>query len=83
MTDSQVEITFPHLLKHSKLGNHQDKAVFKSFHTNNMLCIVTSLREYLNRTRALQENEQKLFISTQAPFKAVARATISRWVKQL
>lgn len=83
LTEFQVEINFPHILKHSKPGNHQDKAVFKSFQTNKTLCIVTSLREYLNRTRVLRDVEQKLFISTQAPFKAVARATISRWVRTL
>lgn len=82
-TNSQVEITFPHLLKHSKPGSHQDKVVFKSFQAKKRLCIVASLREYLNRTSALRDDEQKLFITTQAPFKGVARATISRWVRTL
>lgn len=81
--ENTVEISFPHLLKHSKPGKRQDPAVLEVFPENSVLCIVSVIQEYLARTKPLRGNESKLFIRTQSPFKAVTRATVSRWVKTL
>ena len=62
---------------------HQDNIRFQSYIQNKSLCIVSLLREYIDRTSNLRGQETQLFISTQAPFKGVARATISRWVKRV
>ena len=37
----------------------------------------------VDSTSSLRGQETQLFISTQAPFKGVARVTISRWVKSV
>ena len=55
----------------------------KLYIQNKSLCIVSLLREYIDRTFSLRGQETQLIISTQAPFKGVARATISRWVKRV
>ena len=67
------------MLKHTRPGVHQDNIRFQSYIQNKSLCIVSLLREYTDRTSSLRGQEtQQLIISTQAPFKGVVRATISR-----
>ena len=62
---------------------HQDNIRFQSYIQNKSLCIISLLRDYIDRTSSLRGQETQLFISTQAPFKGVARATVSRWVKRV
>ena len=78
-----MELKFPGLLKHTRPGVHQENIILQSYGQNKSLCIVSLLRLYMNRTASLRGQETQLFITTQPPFKGVARATISRWVKQL
>ena len=78
-----MELQFSVVLKHTIPGVHQDNIRFQSYIQNRSLCIVSLLREYIDRTSSLRGQEKQLFISTQAPFKGVARATISRLVKRV
>ena len=74
-----LELQFSVVLKHTRPGVHQDNIRFQSYIQSKSLCIVSLLREYTDRTSSLRGQEtQQLFISTQAPFKGVVRATISR-----
>ena len=81
--EDSLELQFSVVLKYTRPGVHQDNIRFQSFIKNKSLCIVSLLREYIDRTSSLRGQETQLFISTQAPFKGVARATISRWVKSV
>ena len=47
---------------------------------NDKLCIVTTVKEYMARTKHLR-TVTKLFISTVKPHNSVSKQTISRWVK--
>ena len=76
-----MELQFSTVLKHTRPGVHQDNIRFQLY--IQLLCIVSLLREYVDRTSNLRGQESHLFISTQAPFKGVARATISRWVERV
>ena len=78
-----LELQLSVVFKHTRPGVHQDNIRFQSNIQNKSLCIVSLLRDYIDRTSSLGGQETQLFISTQAPFKGVARATISRWVKEL
>ena len=78
---SSVEIKFSEILKHTKPGVHQENIILQSLPENKLLCIVDLLQLYISRTADLKDSERRLFITTQAPFQVVARATISRWVK--
>ena len=71
------------MLKHTRPRVHQDNIRFQSSIQNKSLCIVSLLREYIDRKSSLIGQETQLFISTQFPFKGVARATISRWMKRV
>jgi len=73
------------LLKHSRKSHHQEPLEFLAFKDNPSLCIVSILKEYLERTQSLRThlNESRLFISYQAPHKPVSRDTVKRWIKTL
>ena len=42
-----------------------------------------ALKEYIRRTESIRKNEKQLFISFHKPYAAVARSTISRWLKDV
>lgn len=81
--DTRVEVSFSTLLKQSRPGYHQTNIVLEVYPSDNRICVVSVLKEYLNRTVSLRGNETKLLITTQPPFKGVARGTISRWIKTI
>ena len=81
--EDSLELQFSVVLQHTRPGVHRENIRFQSYIQNKALCIVSLLREYIDRTSSLRGQETQLFISTQAPFKGVARATISRWVKRV
>ena len=46
------------------------------------ICPSTCSKAYLNKTKALRNNETKLFISYVRPHKTVSGDTVSRWTKE-
>ena len=52
-----------------------------AYEPDSTICRLTCLRAYINKTKALRNNETKLFISYVRPHKAVSRDTVSRWTK--
>ena len=81
--EDRLELQFSVVFKHTRPGVHQDNIRFQSYIQNKSLCIVSLLREYIIRMSSLRGQETQLFILSQAPFKGVARATISRWMKRV
>lgn len=75
-----VNIQINDLMKQSRPGYHMKPFRLQQFDKDSNLCIVRSLKSYLSKTVAIR-NDDKLFISLQAPHKGVSRGTISRWVK--
>ena len=65
--------------KQTKPGVHSHPAEIYAFSSNEKLCLVTHLKEYLRRTASLRKVKQ-LFISFYKPHAPVARATFSRWL---
>ena len=68
-------------LKQSKPGSKRTVVEFVAYPDNPNICVVTTLKAYLDRTSALRGGAQQLFVSYSKPFKPVSRDTISRWVK--
>ena len=52
----------------------------KKYDKNN-LCVIATLKEYLQRTENLRGGHSSLFIVYLKPYKPVTANTISRWVK--
>ena len=87
MQNDQEEITLKTvgLLKTSRPGHHKGELTLKAFPGERKLCIVTLVREYINRTALLRKvndaGEHRLFVSFDAPHKPVGPSTIGRWTK--
>ena len=75
-----VEFRITDLMKQSRPGFHLNHIRLREYSEDRDLCVVHSLKNYLNSTQKLRSDD-KLFISLQAPHKGVARGTISRWIK--
>ena len=84
LSSKDVTVYPNHLLKQSRPNYHLDPIVLEHYPKIKKLCIVNTVKEYLNRTDALRSSdEDKLLISTQAPHKGVAKSTVARWVKSM
>lgn len=68
------------LLKHNAPSHSLSVVTLHSFHEDRRICVLTCLKEYLNRTRGLRISN-KLFISTQSPHSGVSKDTLSRWIR--
>ena len=71
------------LLKNSRPGKDNPRAVLMAYPPDRRLCVVFVLNEYLKRTEKLRNNCTSLFISHMKPHKAVSEETISRWLRTL
>ena len=75
-----VIVRVTELVKQTRPGYHLPEITFPSYN-DKTLCVVTTLRVYLEVTRKLRKNQTKLFISHVKPYGPVSKATIGRWVK--
>ena len=69
------------LVKQSTQGFHIAKFFFPSFPDNPLLCPVTTLKAYEERTKPIRGKESKLLISTIKLCKAVSSSSVTRWLK--
>ena len=66
--------------KQSRIGHETLNIILPAYQPDIRLCIVRTLRIYLDRTEKLR-GSSKLFISSVRPFQPVSKDTISRWIK--
>ena len=69
-------------LKQSRPGYHNPQLKLVPFEDSS-LCVVTTCKEYLKKTKSFRGNQSKLFISYVKPCKEVSRDTLTRWVRQV
>ena len=50
---------------------------------NPKLCVFSTLKEYLRRTKHLRQKDSYLFISYEKPHLSVSTQTIARWIKSI
>ena len=67
------------LLKHNRVGDPLDTLRFREFPMCKRLCVVRTLKVYLNRTETLR-NYSQLLLSFVRPHGPISRDTLSRWV---
>ena len=79
-SDCTMHITTP--LKHTRLGVHQ-APIRLPMYKDSRLCMVHTLRCYLERTMAIRDSETRLQISFCKPHKSVSTDTVSRWIKSV
>ena len=71
------------LSKQSRQQKHGTEFYFPCYPQDELLCPVTTLREYESRTEPLRGTYTTLFIGTSKPHKPVCSSTIARWLKLL
>ena len=80
--EDRIIVHITDILKHSRPGFHLKPITLHRYDENDKICIVTTLKEYMERTQHLR-NGSKLLISTVKPHNSVSKQTISRWVKSI
>ena len=70
-------------LKQGRPGYKPGLVRIRKYEDNSELCVVTLLKEYLEKTAECRGDETKIFITTKKPFRPASRDTVSRWVKKL
>lgn len=78
---SEFVFQLENLLKQSRPGFDCSVMKLKAYPPDRRLCVYTVLKEYLERTKDIRGNSEKLLLSYIKPYKAVTRDTISRWIK--
>ena len=71
------------LAKQSRQGSKIACFFFPSLPEDNLLCPVTTLRAYEERTAPFQGKESRLLLATIRPHQAVSSSSVARWLKSL
>ena len=82
-TESQITFMMSKPITQTKAGVQSVHVKFTSYPADPALCVVTTLKEYVARTKDLRGHCKQLFISYLKPFYPVSRSTVSRWVKEV
>jgi hypothetical protein len=77
----KVKLRYGDLTKTSRPGKHQGEITLCGYAPDRRLCIVTVLKEYIDRTEKLRGGHSPLFIAISKPHRPVSRDTVSRWIK--
>lgn len=82
-TDYGARFNMDCQLKHNQPGEPLSTIKVYEYPRNRNICPVHSLRAYMDRTKSLRGKINQVFITTTKPYRAVARNTISGWVKKV
>lgn len=83
VSDLRVSFRLGDPLKTSRPGAHISELVFLAYPTDRKLCIVTSIINYLERTRAVRGEITGFFLTTKTPIRVASRDTLRRWTKDI
>lgn len=85
MTVSESRVTFRigDPLKTSRPGAHMSELIFDAYPSDKKLCVVTSIVNYLDRTKYIRGTITRFFLTTKPPIKLASRDTLRRWTKSI
>ena len=69
--------------KNNKENSVQKPMTIFRYNKDPLLCPVTHLLEYIERSKEVRGEEKQLFVSTINPFKAIKSETMGRWLKEI
>ena len=75
-----VKIRIQQLLKQSKPGTHLPEIYIEKYVNGENLCVVKTLKEYIEKTKTLRKNDE-LLLTTQKPRNPTSKSTIAGWIK--
>lgn len=79
---NKVVFIVSELTKTSKPGKQCPTLEFLSYDKDPCLCLVSCLKEYLDRTANMRQDHHKLLVSYQKPHKSIFKDTVARWLKR-
>lgn len=77
-TKDSVTFRMKTLLKHNSLGQPLDSITFYNYPKDKRLCVVRTLKSYIERTKGTRRDDQ-LLLSYIGPHGPISRATLARW----
>lgn len=84
ISDSEISIKIPDLIKISKPGSFPPELILPFFKEKPGLCVASVILEYLEITKNLRtKNNKKLLISMVKPHNNASSQTIGHWIKSL
>ena len=78
---NSIIINVPKLLKHSSRHNYKTQ-LYLTEYSDPSICVVRTLKHYLQKTLPLRGDHSQLFISFSKPHLPVSKETISRWIRK-
>ena len=78
MESDKVVFKMKSILKHNRVGDRLDTLIFKEFPSCKRLCVVRTIKEYVNKTETLRSSRQ-LLVSFVKPHGGISRDTLARW----
>ena len=78
---NSVKFTIEALTKTSRVGKPHAEVDLIAYPHDHLLCAMSVLKVYLEKTKSVRGGEKKLFLSYVPPHKAVGSETIGRWIK--
>ena len=79
---NKVVFIVSELTKTFKPGKQCTTFEFISYDNDPRLCLVSYLKEYLDRTANMTQDHLKLLVSYQKPHKTISKDTLALWLKQ-
>ena len=70
-------------IKQTRVGTLVPPSIFLPYATDDKLCIITHLKEYINRTNQFRNCSPQLLLSYVKPYKPASKDTIARWCKSV
>ena len=85
MEESETKYVFPiyNKVKQTRTGKHIKPLEFIMYPNDEKLCVVTHLKEYINRTSRIRNSCKQLLVSCISPHGPVKKRTVSRWCKSI
>ena len=80
-TDECYVFTINECIKTTRPGKHIAPLKLYKFKESPSLCVYLYLTEYIDRTKPLRGNDNRLLITYMKPYTAVSKQTISRWIR--
>lgn len=71
------------LLKHNRPGDPLDTVILRPYPDEPILCVVTTLKAYLSRTKNFRPEPAGLLLSYIFPYKPIKRDTLANWAKEV
>lgn len=78
-----IEVRIPRRIKTSKSSEHQPNLIIPFYNDDKTICVASTLKLYLEKTRLIRGDVKSLFISFRRPHKAVGAQTLSHWIKNI